>query len=152
MLFTSVYKLFHTGHQVFIISLVYIKRDWVKLMPNFRKWCQERHQSTWNRLQIFRRTCRLELKLQVGLMSKLNMGLLLFEIVHLHKFYLVRKCIVKYYIPCIGIYRELCLESVKNKYDCETQAALQHWEVSFTDVICYYLNNGACLKCLFESS
>ncbi|KAK9959601.1 hypothetical protein ABG768_009714 [Culter alburnus] len=27
-----------------------------------------------------------------------------------------------------GIYRELCLESVKNKYDCETQAALQHWE------------------------
>ncbi|XP_077095141.1 breast cancer metastasis-suppressor 1-like protein-A [Siphateles boraxobius] len=27
-----------------------------------------------------------------------------------------------------GIYRELCLESVKNKCDCETQAALQHWE------------------------
>ncbi|XP_052001486.1 breast cancer metastasis-suppressor 1-like protein-A [Xyrauchen texanus] len=27
-----------------------------------------------------------------------------------------------------GIYRELCLDSVKNKYDCETQAALQHWE------------------------
>lgn len=27
-----------------------------------------------------------------------------------------------------GIYRELCLESVKNKYDCETQAAFQHWE------------------------
>lgn len=27
-----------------------------------------------------------------------------------------------------GIYRELCLESVKHKYDCETQAALQHWE------------------------
>ncbi len=52
---------------------------------------------------------------------------------------------------CIGIYRELCLESVKNKYDCETQAALQHWEVSFTDVICYYLNNSACMKCL-ESS
>ncbi|KAJ8409098.1 hypothetical protein AAFF_G00241190 [Aldrovandia affinis] len=29
-----------------------------------------------------------------------------------------------------GIYRELCLESVKNKYDCEVQAAFQHWEVS----------------------
>ncbi|TNM95661.1 hypothetical protein fugu_016744 [Takifugu bimaculatus] len=27
-----------------------------------------------------------------------------------------------------GIYRELCLESVKHKYDCETQAACQHWE------------------------
>ncbi|XP_042599253.1 breast cancer metastasis-suppressor 1-like protein-A isoform X1 [Cyprinus carpio] len=27
-----------------------------------------------------------------------------------------------------GIFRELCLESVKNKYDCETQAAFQHWE------------------------
>ncbi|KAI4903605.1 hypothetical protein NFI96_013576 [Prochilodus magdalenae] len=26
------------------------------------------------------------------------------------------------------IYRELCLESVKHKYDCETQAAFQHWE------------------------
>lgn len=29
-----------------------------------------------------------------------------------------------------GIYRELCIESVKNKYDCEIQAAFQHWEVS----------------------
>lgn len=28
-----------------------------------------------------------------------------------------------------GIYRDLCLESVKNKYDCENQAAYQHWEV-----------------------
>ncbi|XP_076833718.1 breast cancer metastasis-suppressor 1-like protein-A [Brachyhypopomus gauderio] len=27
-----------------------------------------------------------------------------------------------------GIYRELCLESVKHKYDCEIQAAFQHWE------------------------
>ncbi|KAI3367937.1 hypothetical protein L3Q82_026759 [Scortum barcoo] len=27
-----------------------------------------------------------------------------------------------------GIYRELCLDSVKNKYECETQAACQHWE------------------------
>uniref|UniRef100_A0A8C5DR45 Breast cancer metastasis-suppressor 1-like protein-A n=1 Tax=Gouania willdenowi TaxID=441366 RepID=A0A8C5DR45_GOUWI len=27
-----------------------------------------------------------------------------------------------------GIYRELCLDSVKNKYDCEIQAASQHWE------------------------
>lgn len=27
-----------------------------------------------------------------------------------------------------GIYRELCLDSVKNKYDCEMQAAFQHWE------------------------
>nr|XP_020472593.1 breast cancer metastasis-suppressor 1-like protein-A isoform X2 [Monopterus albus] len=27
-----------------------------------------------------------------------------------------------------GIYRELCLESVKNKYECEIQAASQHWE------------------------
>ncbi|XP_024234319.1 breast cancer metastasis-suppressor 1-like protein-A isoform X1 [Oncorhynchus tshawytscha] len=27
-----------------------------------------------------------------------------------------------------GIYQELCLESVKNKYDCEIQAACQHWE------------------------
>uniref|UniRef100_A0A8D3D9U2 Breast cancer metastasis-suppressor 1-like protein-A n=1 Tax=Scophthalmus maximus TaxID=52904 RepID=A0A8D3D9U2_SCOMX len=27
-----------------------------------------------------------------------------------------------------GIYRELCLESVKNKYQCEIQAACQHWE------------------------
>ncbi|KAG7251166.1 hypothetical protein CRUP_006057, partial [Coryphaenoides rupestris] len=28
-----------------------------------------------------------------------------------------------------GIYRELCLESVKNKYECEIQAACQHWEL-----------------------
>nr|XP_057946993.1 breast cancer metastasis-suppressor 1-like protein-A isoform X1 [Doryrhamphus excisus]XP_057946994.1 breast cancer metastasis-suppressor 1-like protein-A isoform X1 [Doryrhamphus excisus] len=27
-----------------------------------------------------------------------------------------------------GIYKELCLESVKNKYECEIQAACQHWE------------------------
>uniref|UniRef100_A0A3Q2XZ30 BRMS1 like transcriptional repressor b n=1 Tax=Hippocampus comes TaxID=109280 RepID=A0A3Q2XZ30_HIPCM len=27
-----------------------------------------------------------------------------------------------------GIYKELCLESVKNKYKCEIQAACQHWE------------------------
>ncbi|XP_030626754.1 breast cancer metastasis-suppressor 1-like protein-A [Chanos chanos] len=27
-----------------------------------------------------------------------------------------------------SIYRELCLESVRNKYDCEIQAASQHWE------------------------
>ncbi|XP_026209941.1 breast cancer metastasis-suppressor 1-like protein-A [Anabas testudineus] len=27
-----------------------------------------------------------------------------------------------------GIYRELCVESVKNKYQCEIQAAFQHWE------------------------
>ncbi|MED6266241.1 Breast cancer metastasis-suppressor 1-like protein [Characodon lateralis] len=27
-----------------------------------------------------------------------------------------------------GIYRELCLESVRNKYECEIQAACQHWE------------------------
>ncbi|XP_022626154.1 breast cancer metastasis-suppressor 1-like protein-A [Seriola lalandi dorsalis] len=27
-----------------------------------------------------------------------------------------------------GIYRELCLESVKNKYECEIQSACQHWE------------------------
>ncbi|OBS72174.1 hypothetical protein A6R68_13252 [Neotoma lepida] len=28
-----------------------------------------------------------------------------------------------------GIYRELCLESVKNKYECEIQASRQHCEV-----------------------
>ncbi|XP_028295351.1 breast cancer metastasis-suppressor 1-like protein-A [Gouania willdenowi] len=27
-----------------------------------------------------------------------------------------------------GIYKELCLDSVKNKYECEIQAACQHWE------------------------
>ncbi|XP_077568277.1 breast cancer metastasis-suppressor 1-like protein-A [Stigmatopora nigra] len=27
-----------------------------------------------------------------------------------------------------GIYKDLCLESVKNKYNCEIQAACQHWE------------------------
>ncbi|XP_061649734.1 breast cancer metastasis-suppressor 1-like protein-A isoform X2 [Phyllopteryx taeniolatus] len=27
-----------------------------------------------------------------------------------------------------GIYKELCLESVKNRYKCEIQAACQHWE------------------------
>ncbi|XP_016395156.1 breast cancer metastasis-suppressor 1-like protein-A isoform X1 [Sinocyclocheilus rhinocerous] len=36
--------------------------------------------------------------------------------------------IVEIIHSCIGIYRELCLESVKNKCDCETQAAFQHWE------------------------
>ncbi|XP_024617863.1 breast cancer metastasis-suppressor 1-like protein isoform X1 [Neophocaena asiaeorientalis asiaeorientalis] len=30
-----------------------------------------------------------------------------------------------------GIYRELCLESVKNKYECEIQASRQHCEVYF---------------------
>lgn len=28
-----------------------------------------------------------------------------------------------------GIYRKLCLDSVRNKYNCEIQAACQHWEV-----------------------
>lgn len=37
-------------------------------------------------------------------------------------------------LPVAGIYRELCLESVKNKYDCEIQAACQHWEVSLVKV------------------
>ncbi|XP_043554377.1 breast cancer metastasis-suppressor 1-like protein-A, partial [Chiloscyllium plagiosum] len=27
-----------------------------------------------------------------------------------------------------GIYRELCLKTVKNQYECEVQAAFQHWE------------------------
>ncbi|XP_015245876.1 PREDICTED: breast cancer metastasis-suppressor 1-like protein [Cyprinodon variegatus] len=27
-----------------------------------------------------------------------------------------------------GIYRKLCLDSVRNKYNCEIQAACQHWE------------------------
>lgn len=38
-----------------------------------------------------------------------------------------------------GIYRELCLESVKNKYECETQAASQHWEVRHTQIHTYNL-------------
>uniref|UniRef100_A0A4W5JDZ7 BRMS1 like transcriptional repressor a n=1 Tax=Hucho hucho TaxID=62062 RepID=A0A4W5JDZ7_9TELE len=29
-----------------------------------------------------------------------------------------------------GIYQGLCVESVKTKYDCEIQAAFQHWECS----------------------
>ncbi|KAM9433628.1 breast cancer metastasis-suppressor 1-like protein-A isoform 2-T2 [Salvelinus alpinus] len=28
----------------------------------------------------------------------------------------------------VGIYWGLCVESVKNKYDCEIQAVFQHWE------------------------
>lgn len=36
------------------------------------------------------------------------------------------------FLSLSGIYRELCLESVKHKYDCETQAACQHWEVRDT--------------------
>uniref|UniRef100_A0A8C9V3M6 BRMS1 like transcriptional repressor a n=2 Tax=Scleropages formosus TaxID=113540 RepID=A0A8C9V3M6_SCLFO len=31
-------------------------------------------------------------------------------------------------VKVAGIYKELCLESVKKKYECELQAALQHWE------------------------
>ncbi|KAF3844469.1 hypothetical protein F7725_007632 [Dissostichus mawsoni] len=34
-----------------------------------------------------------------------------------------------------GIYRELCLESVKNKYECEIQAACQHWESELEEKI-----------------
>lgn len=42
-------------------------------------------------------------------------------------------------LPVTGIYRELCLESVKNKYECEIQAACQHWEVRRANVvICFY--------------
>ncbi|XP_028637845.1 breast cancer metastasis-suppressor 1-like protein [Grammomys surdaster] len=33
-----------------------------------------------------------------------------------------------------GIYRELCLESVKNKYECEIQASRQHCEVRHSSV------------------
>eukprot|EP00063_Salmo_salar_P073908 XP_014048743.1 PREDICTED: breast cancer metastasis-suppressor 1-like protein [Salmo salar] len=29
-----------------------------------------------------------------------------------------------------GIYGGLCVQSVRNKYDCVNQAAFQHWEVS----------------------
>lgn len=39
---------------------------------------------------------------------------------------------VCFHLSLSGIYRELCLESVKNKHECETQAACQHWEVRQT--------------------
>lgn len=44
-------------------------------------------------------------------------------------FQLPPRCV---FLSLSGIYRELCLESVKHKYDCETQAACQHWEVGNT--------------------
>ncbi|XP_069029118.1 breast cancer metastasis-suppressor 1-like protein-A isoform X1 [Embiotoca jacksoni] len=42
--------------------------------------------------------------------------------------YFIHARIVRVPPSLSGIYRELCLESIKNKYDCEIQAACQHWE------------------------
>lgn len=51
-----------------------------------------------------------------------------------------------------GIYRELCLESVKNKYECEIQASRQHCEVvpailyqSFSFTVCHAFQ----VQCIF---
>lgn len=54
-----------------------------------------------------------------------------------------------------GIYRELCLESVKNKYECEIQASRQHCEVvlailywSFSFTVCHAFQ----IQCIFLCS
>lgn len=50
-------------------------------------------------------------------------------ILHTDPFKSPSRCV---FLSFSGIYRELCLESVKHKYECETQAACQHWEVRDT--------------------
>ncbi|KAH0620530.1 hypothetical protein JD844_021094 [Phrynosoma platyrhinos] len=42
------------------------------------------------------------------------------------------KCMKWLLLTQLGIYRELCLESVKNKYECEIQASRQHCEAMAT--------------------
>lgn len=57
------------------------------------------------------------------------MELLFFLQLKVKSLILAASCWSDVWMLVTGIYRELCLESVKNKYECEIQAACQHWEV-----------------------
>lgn len=61
---------------------------------------------------------------------------------HIGHFQSPSRCV---FLSFSGIYRELCLESVKHKYDCETQAACQHWEVRDTRTF-FFLPSLPCLR------
>lgn len=58
-----------------------------------------------------------------------TMELLFFLQLKVKSLILAASCWSDVWMLVTGIYRELCLESVKNKYECEIQAACQHWEV-----------------------
>lgn len=58
-----------------------------------------------------------------------NYGIAFFLQLKVKSLILAASCWSDVWMLVTGIYRELCLESVKNKYECEIQAACQHWEV-----------------------
>lgn len=98
----------------------------VKWTASWQRWRLAGQQSTWSLWRCCWRTCRSAPRWQVT--GTANGPLV---VTHIGHFNSPPWCV---FLSLSGIYRELCLESVKHKYDCETQAACQHWEVRNTHV------------------
>lgn len=95
-----------------------IRSVWARWRSSCRRWWLAALRSTWSLWPTYRRTCRSGPKWPVSWVMKPLSGT-------------GRLGYKKNVFVCAsaGIYRELCLESVKNRYECEIQAACQHWEV-----------------------
>lgn len=97
--------------------------DWIRWTVSWRRLRLGEQQNTLIPWKFCVRTCRSAPRWQVTYQNKIQAQIL-------------PTCgFVPSFLTCClslstpGIYRQLCLESVKNKYDCEIQAACQHWEV-----------------------
>lgn len=106
----------------------------VKSTASWQRWRLAGQLSTWSLWRCCWRTCRSAPRWQVT--GTANGPL---EVTHIGHFISPPWCVL---LSLSGIYRELCLESVKHKYDCETQAACQHWEVRNTHI---FLSSLLCL-------
>lgn len=111
----------------------YIVSVSVKWTASWQRWRPAGQQSIWSLWLCCWRTCRSAPRWQV---TRTHSALLAKAITHVGQFNSPPCCVCLCFCPS-GIYRDLCLESVKHKYDCETQAACQHWEVRNTPcVVC----------------
>lgn len=90
---------------------------------SWQRWRQVGQQNIWSLWQCCSRTCRSAPRWQV---TRTHRHLRNAHTQCPHSFTMLMHVS---FLSLSGIYRELCLESVKNKYECETQAACQHWEV-----------------------
>lgn len=84
--------------------LIYVQRSWSFKGFTIFSWNFKLEYKLWNTITSF----MYDSQLQKRILSFLQ---------------------IRFVLLFLGIYRELCLESVKNKYECEIQAACQHWEV-----------------------
>lgn len=98
----------------------------VKWTASWQRWRPAGQQSIWSLWLCCWRTCRSAPRWQV---MRTHSAQLAKAITHVGQFNSPSVCVC---FCTSGIYRDLCLESVKHKYDCETQAACQHWEVRNT--------------------